>query len=173
MRIGNLAKQFGLSRGTLLHYDAIGLLEPSSRTDGGYREYTKGDVERLRRICGYRAAGLALGDIRQLLDAAEPHGYVSILRRRLAELGSEIALLRNQQAVIVRILKQHGAAEEDEMLNKEQWIALMRSTGLDDEGMHRWHREFEKMSGEAHGEFLASLGIAADEVKRIRDWSRQ
>jgi DNA-binding transcriptional MerR regulator len=173
VRIGKLAKQFGLSRGTLLHYDAIGLLEPSSRTDAGYREYTDGDVERLGRICGYRAAGVTLGDIRQLLDAAEPQGYVSILRRRLAELNSEMALLRNQQALIVRILKQHGVAEENEMLNKEQWVALLRATGLDDEAMHRWHREFEKMSGEAHEEFLVSLGIEAEEVKRIREDSRK
>lgn len=173
MRIGKLARQFGLSRGTLLYYDAIGLLEPSSRTDGGYREYTEGDVERLRRICGYRTAGLALDDIRELLGAAEPQGYVSILRRRLGELGDEIARLRNQQSVIVRILEQHGAGEESEMLNKEQWVALMQAAGLDDDGMHRWHREFEKMSGDAHEEFLVSLGIDAAEVKQIRNWSRK
>ena len=39
--------------------------------------------------------------------------------------------------------------------------------------MHRLHREFEKMSGDAHEEFLVSLGIEAEEVKRIREESRK
>ena len=57
------------------------------------------------------------------------------------------------------------------MLNKEQWIQLMRNAGMDDDGMHTWHKEFEKLSPDAHDEFLGILGIDAEEIKKIRAWS--
>lgn len=49
-RITELGKRFGLSRSTLLYYDRIGLLQPSGRTEAGYREYTRSDADRLERI---------------------------------------------------------------------------------------------------------------------------
>ncbi len=172
MTIGTLARIFGLSRGTLLHYDAIGLLKPSARSDTRYRVYTEEDAERLRRICVYRSAGMPLAEIRRILDNPEPKGYVAALRRRLTQLGEEAAVLNRQQHLIVRLLAQHDTHEEQPMLNKEQWIALMRATGLSDDDMRRWHQEFEKMSGTAHEEFLVSLGIDAEEIAKIRAWSR-
>lgn len=173
LTIGKLAREFGLSRGTLLHYHAIGLLRPSVRSDAQYRLYSETDKERLRAICQYRAAGVPLADIRRLLEDAEPAGYAAILRRRLADLAQEIATLKRQQQLIVRLLGPHGIKEKEDMLNKDQWVALMRATGLNDDDMHRWHKEFEKMSGEAHEEFLVSLGIGAEEIKKIRQWACQ
>ncbi len=58
------------------------------------------------------------------------------------------------------------------MLNKEQWKTLLKKTGLDTEGLNRFHREFEKLSGEDHQEFLELLGIDAEEIGRIRDSSK-
>ncbi|MCC6488552.1 MAG: MerR family transcriptional regulator [Candidatus Hydrogenedentes bacterium] len=173
MTIGALARKFGVSRGTLLHYDAIGLLKASCRSDAKYRVYSPEDEERLRLICLYRSGGVALADIRRMLDASEPKGYAEVLRRRLGAIGDEIVRLKQQQQLLVRLLGRHGAGEENSMLNKNQWVALMRATGLSDDDMHKWHREFEKMSGEAHEEFLESLGVGAEEVKKIREWSRQ
>lgn len=173
MRIGQLARAFGLSRDTLLHYDAIGLLTPSARSDSGYREYAEADVERLRRICTYRAAGVPLAEIRSVLETVEPEGFRQVLSFRLSQLGEEIAQLQGQQRLIVRLLRPSEANEEQPMLNKDQWVALMRATGLTDDDMKRWHKEFEKMSGSAHEEFLVSLGIGAKEIAEIREWSRK
>ncbi len=53
---------------TLHHYDAIGLLAPSGRTDGGYRLYSDDDVLRLQQILLHRELGLSLEQIRRLLD---------------------------------------------------------------------------------------------------------
>lgn len=53
-------------------------------------------------------------------------------------------------------------------MSKVQWVALPASTGLDEAGMDRWHREFERMSPQAHQAFLESLGIAPQEVEQIR-----
>lgn len=58
------------------------------------------------------------------------------------------------------------------VMNKESWIALLQATGLDENGMRTWHREFEKLSPAGHQTFLESLGIPADEIKHIRQWSK-
>ena len=49
-RVGELAREAGLSVRALHYYDEIGLLSPSRRTDSGHRLYTAGDVVRLQRI---------------------------------------------------------------------------------------------------------------------------
>jgi DNA-binding transcriptional MerR regulator len=47
LKIGELARRTGLTVRTLHHYDAIGLLKPSARSDAGYRLYDRNDVARL------------------------------------------------------------------------------------------------------------------------------
>jgi hypothetical protein len=59
------------------------------------------------------------------------------------------------------------------MISKERWVDIMRAAGLNDQDMQNWHRQFEKMEPEAHQEFLESLGIKAEEIAKIREWSRR
>jgi MerR family transcriptional regulator, thiopeptide resistance regulator len=59
------------------------------------------------------------------------------------------------------------------VLDKELLVALFRDAGLDDEGMDRWHREFEHRAPRAHQEFLRALVIAEDDIARIRARSRR
>ena len=42
---------------------------------------------------------------------------------------------------------------------------------MSDEDMRNWHREFEAREPLAQEEFLKSLNLDADEIKRIRGWS--
>ena len=44
LKVGELAKQTGLTVRALHHYDDIGLLQPSVRSDAGYRLYTRKDI---------------------------------------------------------------------------------------------------------------------------------
>ena len=62
-KIGELAKATGLTVRTLHHYDEIGLLTPSERTQAGYRLYGEQDVERLYEIRALRDLGIPLGEI--------------------------------------------------------------------------------------------------------------
>jgi len=41
LKIGELAKRAGLTVRALHHYDHIGLLSPSSRSDSGFRLYNR------------------------------------------------------------------------------------------------------------------------------------
>ena len=95
--IGRLAKQYGLSRSTLLYYDSIGLFKPTSRGNGEYRLYSRADAERLEQIRTYRKAGLKLKDIKLILDAPD-NDLTAILENRLEELNREIEALRETAA---------------------------------------------------------------------------
>ncbi len=75
MHIGELAERTGLSLRTIRHYDEIGLLTPSGRSEGGFRLYTEEDHDRLMLIRRMKPLGYSLeqmGDLLRALDNASP-----------------------------------------------------------------------------------------------------
>ena len=44
-------------------------------------------------------------------------------------------------------------------IDRKAWVEMLKSAGMDEEGMRAWHAEFEKRSPDAHHDFLLSLGI--------------
>lgn len=113
LKVGELADRAGLTVRTLHHYDSIGLLQPSARSDAGYRLYGRDDVARLHQIQTLRKFGMALGDIGAYLDSPEasPHAIVA---RQIAALDRQIAeaaRMRDQLA-LVRDQLQRGEAPE-------------------------------------------------------------
>ena len=69
MHIGELAERTGLSLRTLRHYDEIGLVSASGRTEGGFRIYTHDDYERLMLIRRMKPLGFSLEEMAALLTA--------------------------------------------------------------------------------------------------------
>jgi DNA-binding transcriptional MerR regulator len=161
----------GLARSTLLYYDRIGLLRPSGRSGARYRLYGEEARDRLGAIRTYRDVGLGLREIRTLLEARGGR-TADLLTARLARVNQEIARLRDQQRVIVQLLKNRGLLKRARALDKRRWVQILAATGLDEDAMHRWHVEFEALAPEAHLDFLESLGIPPREVASIREWSR-
>jgi DNA-binding transcriptional MerR regulator len=172
LNVTELARGCGLSRSTVLYYESIGLLKPAARTEARYRRYGEREAARLRQICTYRDAGLKLEDIRVLLDRPAVGDAAAVLQRRLAEISSEIERLRGHQRSILSLLRHKTRFRRLEMMTKDKWVSIMRSSGFSDADMHRWHAEFEKAAPEDHQTFLEYLKIPADEVAKIRDWSR-
>ena len=68
MHIGQLAERTALSLRTIRHYDEVGLLHPSARTDGGFRVYSEDDYDRLLLIRQARSLGFGLEEIAEMLD---------------------------------------------------------------------------------------------------------
>ena len=168
--ISQLARCFGLSRSTLLYYDRIGLLQAPDRTAAGYRRYSQAEYNRLARICMFRGAGLALGDVQKLLSGnAGPS--VTILEKRLGELEDQILSLRRQQHAILAMLKEMTNSSHGPVVDKNMWTAMMAAAGMDESAMAKWHAEFEGRAPKAHKAFLLSLGIPEPEARQIQEWS--
>ncbi len=170
--IGQVAKRFSLSRSTLLYYDAIGLLTPSGRSAANYRMYSDADILKMEKIILFREAGLPLQSIANVLNQGNSEIY-SVLETQLQRINKDISSLRHQQSVIIRMLKSSGAHLHSRIITKKQWVALLKATGLDEDDMRKWHVEFERMSPEAHQDFLESLGINEAEIKSIRGLSSE
>ena len=85
-RVADVARQSGVSIRALHHYDAIGLLVPTGRTEAGYRLYTDADLLRLQQILIGRELGFSLEEIKRSLDDPRfDHGQALVeQRRRLA-----------------------------------------------------------------------------------------
>ncbi|WP_018251487.1 HEAT repeat domain-containing protein [Salinispora mooreana] len=83
MLIGDVARRSGVSTRMLRHYDALGLVRPTGRTSGGYREYSDEDARRLFQVESLRSLGLSLRQITQALQdpTCTPAGLVSDLIR--------------------------------------------------------------------------------------------
>ena len=67
MHIGELAEKTSLSLRTIRHYDEIGLLKASGRTEGGFRLYTQEDHARLILIRRMKPLGFSLEEMMALL----------------------------------------------------------------------------------------------------------
>jgi len=171
-RISELARQFGLSRSTLLYYHRIGLLTPSGRSGSGYRLYSSSDRERLEAICSFRQAGLGIEDIRSILSAVGDD-TTAIMQQRLRSVGKEIRSLQASQRLLAGMLRLQGQGGPESAVDKEMFVGLLRTAGMDDEAMRRLHAEFEQRAPEAHHNFLLMLGIPEIEINLIRRLSAE
>ena len=55
-------------------------------------------------------------------------------------------------------------------MDRKSWSKLLEIAGLDERARHKWHLEFEKMSAEAHRDFLEQLGFSKIEIQNVKKW---
>ena len=90
-QIGEVAKMYHLSVGTLRHYEQAGLLKPEyTDPDTGYRYYSVRQFERLTNIRYLRALGLPLDEIAEYLQNRSVEGIE-------AKLEAQKALIRQKK----------------------------------------------------------------------------
>ena len=102
MLIGEVARRSGVSTRMLRHYDSLGLVRPTGRTVGGYREYSEADIRRIFHVEGLRSLGLTLREIgRALEDALVPPAALvdDLIRRTEDRLKRERELLERLRAI--------------------------------------------------------------------------
>jgi MerR family copper efflux transcriptional regulator len=118
MHIGEIAEKTGLSLRTLRHYDEIGLLRASGRTEGGFRLYTHDDLQRLLVIRRMKPLGYSLEEMIALLRVVdslhEASGDTPDNRERLAEFSDDAQ--RRREALVTQL----GMADEFLELLRQQ-----------------------------------------------------
>lgn len=68
MHIGEVATRTELSLRSLRHWEEVGLLTPSGRTEGGFRLYTEDDVEKILVIRRMKPLGFSLDEMKAVMD---------------------------------------------------------------------------------------------------------
>jgi MerR family transcriptional regulator, repressor of the yfmOP operon len=72
LQIGEAAERASLTQRTLRYYEEKGLLNPPTRMDGGFRLYSKDDMERVERIRQLKELlGFSLAEIKEMLEAED------------------------------------------------------------------------------------------------------
>ena len=102
-RIGEVAAAAGVTIRTLHHYESVGLLDPSGRTESGYRLYDDAGVERIYRICVLRRLGMPLADIARVLDD-DTWGLAEALTAHLADVERRLDAANRLRSGLVRLL---------------------------------------------------------------------
>lgn len=115
MRIGELARQAGVSVRSLRYYEEQGLLS-STRSTSGQRHYTANEVARVTFIQRLYAAGLSSRTIAELLpcvDAPSEQNSDSALERmtaerdRITEHIKELTQARNSLSRLIEMNREH------------------------------------------------------------------
>jgi len=156
---GEAAKISGLTIRTLQHYDNIGVLPASGRTEGGRRFYTENDMIKLEHIVFYRGLGFSLNQIKRILVGPKTDQNAGEL------LSAQKVMLYNQ---IYNIQNSIAAIEaSQEIINagkKPPWMllaAFMQSLGTVD--LSIWgNYEFSEEQTEAFQEHFQTLDDVMD-----------
>lgn len=125
-RVGELAKQAGLSVRTLHYYDEIGLLSPTQHSVAGYRLYSSADITRLHQIQSLKQLGFSLEKIQQLLGQ-EDCSLLQVVQWHMQYLEQQIA---NQQQLYHRLEKIAGSLVRQEQVSVEKLIETMEAMNM-------------------------------------------
>jgi DNA-binding transcriptional MerR regulator len=176
LKIGDVARASGLTVRTLHHYDEIGLLVPSARSDAGYRLYSEADVRRLYRILALRGMGFPLEEIAATLvrEGEDPRPAV---RRHLERIDAQLRLAGQLRARLTHILDVLDRSDEpsgDQFIDVIEVMTRMeryytpeqlerlgqRAEALGEEGMQRAQDEWAALIADVEAERVAGTDPA-------------
>lgn len=129
-KVGELAKTAGMTVRALHHYDKLGLLVPSERTEAGHRVYAEEDVRRLYRILALRQVGLPLTEIASLLSAEDP-GLTATVRRHLTRVERNLRhgeQLRRSLIYILDALERSLEPSVDHFIDALEVMTMIHTT---------------------------------------------
>jgi DNA-binding transcriptional MerR regulator len=111
MRIGELARLTGTPPENIRFYEREGLLPAPERSRNNYRRNGPAHVERLYLIRNYRASGIGLDDMRNLLgwthrESPEPELLTQAVRDHLAYVEERMAQLTRVKEHLLALERQ-------------------------------------------------------------------
>lgn len=119
-RIGDLARETGKTVRALRYYEELGLLQPVSHTEGGFRLYRPEDVKRVRLIERLQELGFTLERVRGIVAAWRKGESGERVAEPLQELLAEG--LRE-----IRLRMKHLHETEREMMEALHFLSVCRT----------------------------------------------
>lgn len=119
MHIGELADRSQMSLRTIRHYDEVGLLKPSGRTEGGFRLYTERDFTRLLVIRRMKPLGFsleAMAELLRVIDALEA-----------SEPGQDDTAIRSELNTFIEEAARRRAKLEEQLGMADEFLALLHA----------------------------------------------
>jgi DNA-binding transcriptional MerR regulator len=110
LRSGDLPRLTGFSADTIRHYERLGILQKSQRTEGGYRIYAPGAVQRVQLTRRAIQLGFSLSELSEILrtrdnGGAPCHRVLNLTEEKLRSLGQQIQELRRTQTYMRQLVR--------------------------------------------------------------------
>jgi MerR family transcriptional regulator, thiopeptide resistance regulator len=185
-KVGDLASATGLTVRTLHHFDEIGLLAPSERTETGHHLYNSANVRRLYWILAFRQLGMPLGDIGASLDGDSDHLAVAV-RGQLEQVEQQLGqqrLFHRRLVALNKAIQESREPSIDQLLDAME--VMMRKTfftpdqltrmkarhgEVEPDAFRRWTREWTAICAEVKEHILAEANPADSQVQETaRRW---
>jgi len=147
MKIGELAQATKISIRTLHHYDEIGLLKPSSRTESSHRLYTESDIARLHKIVSLRNIGFSLEEVGQFVGHSHEE-LRDLIARQLEKVEVEREELDRKQWCIKAA---HEAANFEQFQGSEKLISMIRELTIQSQYLSAEERQIIQSKNNALG----------------------
>jgi MerR family transcriptional regulator, thiopeptide resistance regulator len=163
-RISQFAEKAGVTVRTLHHYDRLGLLKPSGRTDAGYRLYADRDFARLQQIETLKFIGLPLRQIKDVLDGNNLNVLETLrLHRRL---------LGDKKHQIELALRAIDAAERSSQPGKNpDWASLKKIIEvMEMQTSKEWMKQYYSEDAQAKIADKARSWTPEMQAKVQQDW---
>jgi len=117
LSVAEVGRRTGLTRKALRHYETLGLVEPVSRTDAGYRLYDEESLRRIELVNRAKVLGLSLAEANEFIHVAEGccgenhPALASLVAGKLSETDKRIEELRSLRATLHGVLDRLAATE--------------------------------------------------------------
>ena len=126
-RVGDAARHSGLTVRTLHHYEQVGVLRPSQRTQSGHRLYTAPDILRLQQVMSLRRLGMSLTEIRELLTQPETSA-LSVVELHLERLREQVEAQRQlltRLEYLATALRRQGEIPLEEVIHSMEVMKMI------------------------------------------------
>lgn len=111
MKINDAEKLLGITKANIRFYEKENLITPS-RTENGYRDYSEGDIARLKQIIILRKLGIPVGQIQDILDGVLP--LQEAVDANILSLQQEIEKLNGSLSLCCQLKREDAQALDTE-----------------------------------------------------------
>ncbi|WP_061321216.1 MerR family transcriptional regulator [Clostridium botulinum] len=127
-KIKEVADMAGISVRMLHHYDKIGLLDPESVSDAGYRLYSDENLDRLQQILFFKELNFPLQEIKAILGSPNFNKKEALETHRQLLLEKKIRLEKIIQSVDKTISSIEGGIK----MNKKEVLGAFDMTEIEE-----------------------------------------
>lgn len=158
-KVGELARQTGLTVRTLHHWEERGLIVPSRRTAAGHRLYDDRDVRRVYEVVALRELGLSLEAIAEVLAPGRDH-LEGILSAHLDQVEARLTALRDLRTTLAALV---GGLRSSRVPGSSDLMGLIDEVSKMTETFNNYFSESQRAALEARRQELGEDSIRAGE----------
>lgn len=134
MTIKEVEERTGLSRSNVRFYEKEGLIAPSRNEKNGYRDYSKSDIESIKKIAYLRTLGVSVEDIRNIIE--EKEGLHKVIQRQSEILKTQISDLNRAKTLCERMLRSNAMSYEE--FQVEEYVGQLQEYWDDNKRVLRY-----------------------------------